>query len=167
MVSIRTFGWTSAAMAMAAMALSVPGAAQAGYRQNIGNDMAKCAAGAGPAVRVTVNGVKNSSGRVRVQSYRGTEADWLEKGRWINRIEAPARAGQMTFCVPVPASGTYGIAVRHDMNGNGKTDLSKDGGGMSNNPSINIFNLGKPSYKKTAFSVQNGVKSIAIEMKYM
>ena len=37
---------------------------------------------------------------------------------------------------------------------------------MSNNPSINIFNLGKPSYRKTAFSVSSDVKPITIAMKY-
>ncbi|HCB79650.1 MAG TPA: hypothetical protein DEP68_12890, partial [Erythrobacter sp.] len=66
----------------------------------------------------------------------------------IYRMEAPAKAGTMTFCMPVPKPGVYGIAVRHDVNGNGSTDIFKDGGAMSNNPSINIFNLGKPSYKK-------------------
>ena len=73
----------------------------------------------------------------------------------------------MTFCLPLPSGGTYGVAVRHDVNGNGKTDLSADGGGMSNNPSINIFNLGKPSYKKTAFEVGNAPRTISITMKYM
>ncbi len=150
--------------ALIASGFAVPASAQ--YRQKISNDMGKCASGAGPAVRVTISGVKSSSGRVRVQSYRGTKADWLEKGRWINRIEAPARAGTMTFCMPVPAAGTYGIAVRHDVNGNGKTEIREDGGAMSNNPSINIFNLGKPSYKKTAFNVGNGVTSISINMRY-
>lgn len=72
----------------------------------------------------------------------------------------------MTFCVPVPETGTYGIAVRHDANGNGDTDISADGGAMSNNPSINIFNLGKPSYKKTAISIGPGVKSISVRMRY-
>ena len=144
--------------------ISAPASAQ--YRQKISNDMGKCAAGAGPAVRVTVQGIKSSSGRVRVQSYRGTEADWLESGRWIYRMEAPAKAGTMTFCMPVPSAGTYGIAVRHDVNGNGKTDIRADGGAMSNNPSINIFNLGKPSYKKTRFDVGNGVESISIQMRY-
>jgi uncharacterized protein (DUF2141 family) len=38
---------------------------------------------------------------------------------------------------------------------------------MSNNPSINVFNLGKPSYKKTAFSVGEGVSSITVTMRYM
>lgn len=137
------------------------------YRQQISNDMRKCAPGAGPAVRVTVNGVSASQGKVRVQSYRGTSSEWLEHGMWINRIEAPARQGTMTFCVPLPTSGSYGIAVRHDINGNDKTDITKDGGGMSNNPSINIFNLGKPSYRKTAVEFGPGVTSITINMKYM
>ena len=116
---------------------------------------------------VTVDGVKSSQGKIRVQAYRGVEQDWLEKGRWLSRIEVPAKAGTMTFCVPLPAAGTFGIAVRHDANGNGKTDLSQDGGGMSNNPSLNIFNLGKPNYRKTAFTVSGGVQSIRIRMRYM
>lgn len=153
------------ALATAGLAVATPAMAQ--YRQKIGNDMSKCTAGSGPAVMVTVDGIDSSSGKIRVQSYRGTKADWLEKGKWINRIEAPARAGTMAFCLPVPGSGTYGIAVRHDKNGNGKTDITSDGGAMSNNPSINIFNLGKPSYKKTAINVGNGVKSIRIRMRYM
>lgn len=149
----------------AAVALSSPANGQ--YRQKIGNDLGKCSAANGPAVRVTVHGVESSSGKIRVQSYKGTKADWLEKGRWLNRIETSARAGTMTFCVPVPTPGTYGIAVRHDKNGNGKTDITSDGGGMSNNPSINIFNLGKPSYRKTRFDVGSGVTSISINMRYM
>lgn len=131
----------------------------------ISNDLSKCRSG--PSTLVQISGVKASSGKIRVQSYRGTSADWLAKGRWLTRIEVPARAGSMTVCVPLPEAGVYGIAVRHDVNGNGKTDLSSDGGGMSNNPAINIFNLGKPSYKKTAFSVGDAPKTISITMKYM
>ncbi len=146
--------------------LSAPAAAQGEYRQKISNDMRKCAPGKGPAVRVTVSGIKSASGKVRVQVYRGTKADWLESGRWLNRIEVPARKGTMTFCMPVPASGTYAIAARHDANGNGKTDIRQDGGAMSRNPSINIFNLGKPSVSKTRFDTGSGVSSISIQMKY-
>jgi uncharacterized protein (DUF2141 family) len=156
-----------ALIAISALALGAAAPLHAQYRQTIGNDLAQCRGGDGPAVLVTVEGVKASKGKIRVQSYRATAADWLKKGRWINRIEAPARAGTMAFCVPVPASGSYGIAVRHDLDSDGDTDLSSDGGGMSNNPSINIFNLGKPSYTKTSFAVGNGVKSIHIRMRYM
>lgn len=164
MKSLLSLLAASATIALTGTVLASP--AQAQYRQKIGNEMGKCAAGAGPAVLVTVNGISQSSGTMRVQSYRGTSQDWLEKGRWIYRIEAPARAGTMRFCMPVPAAGTYGIAVRHDVNNNGKTDLSTDGGAMSNNPSLNIWNLGKPSYKKTAFAVGNGVERITINMRY-
>ncbi|MCB2060115.1 MAG: DUF2141 domain-containing protein [Novosphingobium sp.] len=147
--------------------LAIASPVQAQFRKKIDNDLTKCYAGSGPAVMVTVSGINSGQGIVRVQSYRGIESDWLKKGRWISRIEAPARAETMTFCLPVPSPGTYAIAVRHDINGNRKTDITQDGGGMSNNPSINIFNLGKPSYKKTAIRVGGDVKSISIVMKYM
>ena len=142
--------------------------AHAQYKQEITNDPSRCRAGGGPAVQITATDISASTGTVRVQLYRGTQQDWLASGRWIYRMEAPARAGRMTFCMPVPQAGTYGIAIRHDLNGNGKTDLTRDGGGMSNNPSINIFNLGKPSYRKTAFTVgAHEVKPITIQMRYL
>jgi uncharacterized protein (DUF2141 family) len=151
--------------AACALALAAAPPVHAQYRQAITNDPARCR-GAGPAVNVTVTGVRSSAGRVRVQLYRATKADWLERGRWIHRIEVPARAGTMTFCMPVPEAGSYGIGVRHDVNANGETDLTQDGGGASNNPSFNIFNLGKPGYDKVAFQV-SGVRSISIAMRYM
>ena len=117
-------------------------------------------------MNVHVSGLTPAKGTLRVQLYRGTESDWLKPGRWLNRIELPVRAGATTVCMPVPGPGTYGIAVRHDVNGNGQTDIRTDGGGMSNNPSINILNLGKPSYDKTAFSVGKDVKTISIQMRY-
>ena len=73
----------------------------------------------------------------------------------------------MTFCMPVPAAGSYGIGVRHDVNNNDETDLTQDGGGMSNNPSINVFNLGKPSHTKVAFALGQEVKAMTIRMRYM
>lgn len=149
---------------MALLALAAPAAA-AGHEE-IPNDMSRCTAGSGPALMVTVDGIRASQGKMRVQSYRATASEWLVRGKWLSRIEVPAKAGTMTFCIPVPGPGTYGVAVRHDVNGNGETDLRTDGGAMSNNPSINIFNLGKPSYTKVGVPVGSGVKSIRIQMRY-
>jgi uncharacterized protein (DUF2141 family) len=152
--------------ALAATAMMfASGAAAAG--QEVSNDLSRCTAGNGPAVLVSVRGVKESAGRIRVQSYPATSSAWLAKGRWLHRVESRANAGNMSFCVPVPAEGKYGIAVRHDRNANGKTDISQDGGGFSNNPSINILNLGKPSVSKVAFQAGPGVTRIAINLKYM
>jgi uncharacterized protein (DUF2141 family) len=161
---LRTVLLALGAAALASGALAVPAVAQ--YRQEVPNDLSRCS-GSGPAVRVHLSGVSTSSGVVRVQAYRGVASEWMQKGRWLTRVEAPARAGAMTFCVPVPAAGTYAIAVRHDVTGNGKTDLRSDGGGMSNNPSINIFNLGRPPVSRTAFTVGDEVRAISIAMRYM
>lgn len=157
---------TTSLLALGALALAVPGPANAQYRQKIGNDMGDCRAGSGPAVLVAVDGIKASKGKVRAQVYRANGADWLKKGRWLNRVELPAKAGTMSFCLPVPSSGSYGVAVRHDLDGDGATDLFGDGGAMSNNPSVNLFNLGKPHFSKTAFPVGDGVKSIRVQMRY-
>lgn len=150
---------------MAAATMLASGTAVAG--QEVGNDLSRCTAGKGPAVLVSVRGVKESTGRIRVQSYPATGGAWLAKGRWLHRVEGRANAGNMSFCLPVPAEGKYGIAVRHDRNANGKTDISQDGGGFSNNPSISILNLGKPAVSKVAFQAGPGVTRIAINLKYM
>jgi uncharacterized protein (DUF2141 family) len=151
--------------AVATVSAVAAGAAGAPYKNHLSNDLSRCS-GAGPAVRVQINGITPAQGILRVQLYRGTAADWLQKGRWLNRIEVPAKGGSATVCLPVPGPGSYGVAVRHDVNGNGETDLRTDGGGMSNNPSISILNLGKPSYKQTAFAVGDGIKTISIQMRY-
>lgn len=136
------------------------------YREEIPNNMRKCAPGSGPAVRVTVRGIKTATGKIRLQSYRATKEDWLAKGKWINRIEVPARKGSMTFCVPLPGPGAYALAARHDANDNNETDIWEDGGAMSNNPSINILNLGRPSIDKTRFTIEDGVERMSITMLY-
>lgn len=150
--------------ASVAVGLSVPAGAQS-YGRELTHSNAPCQ-GSGPAVRIQITDIKNSTGNIRVNLYRGTRADWLESGRWLNRIEIPARQGSMQICMPVPAAGDYGIAIRHDANGNGSTDIRSDGGGMSNNPSINIFNLGKPSVDKTRFSIGREVLPMTIRMRY-
>ncbi len=154
-------------MSVAAMIAAVPAMA---HGQVIGNDLERCASsGNGPAVLVDVRGFAAATGKVRVQSYPATKSAWLTKGEWLNRIDSQVRPanGAMRFCMPVPQPGKYGIAVRHDRDGNGKTDISRDGGGFSNNPSISIFNLGKPGVEKAAFYAGPGVTKITITLKYM
>ena len=154
-------------MTAAALLASAPASAQ---RREIANDMDRCAASAhGPAVLIDVKGFASATGNVRVQSYPATKAAWLRKGEWLDRIQVSAKPsdGAMRFCMPVPEAGRYGIAVRHDRNGNGKTDLREDGGGFSNNPSISIFNLGKPGIEKAAFRAGPGVTRITINLRHM
>ena len=153
-------------LGIAALAFGLSAPANAQFRNELRHSVAPCQ-GSGPAVWVNLTEVSSSRGTIRVQLYPGNGDDWLERGRWLNRIEVPARAGSMQVCMPVPRTGDYAIAVRHDVNGNGRTDLRTDGGGMSNNPSINIFNLGRPSINRTRFSVAREVLPMTIRMRYM
>ncbi len=164
MTSMRKYILGALGAVAVTAAVSTPASAQ--YRNEIRHSTAPCQ-GDGPAVWLQVTNVEGSGGTMRFQLYPGTEADWLERGRWLNRIELPARAGTMQVCIPVPRPGNYAIAIRHDKNNNGRTDISSDGGGMSNNPSINIFNLGKPGIDKTRFSIGREVLPMRIRMRYL
>ncbi len=141
----------------------------------ISNDMSKCDAGQGPSVLVIVRGVranngKKLDGKVRVQTYNGTKQDWLKRGRWLSRVESLPIPGTMRFCMPVPKPGNYAVAVRHDINGNGKTDINNDGGGFSNNPKLSNFRVitGRTAVKLSSaqFHIGTDVKQIVIDMKY-
>jgi len=149
----------SAAGALAALA---PAAAA----QAIGPDAAACRANADrPAILVNVTGFKEQSGRVRVQLYGTNPADFLAKGKYVRRIDLPVSGGRMAVCVAVPNPGNYAIAVRHDVDGNGKKGDWGDGGGFSRNPGLSLFHL-KPSFKEVALPIGKGVRSIDVVLNY-
>src|SRR3546814_4894647 len=113
----------------AAGALAAPVAAQGA---TLGPAAALCNRNA-TAVLVDVRGFKAHTGTLRVQIYNA-DKNYLEKRKWLDRVDVPvSRSGGMQVCVPVKQPGTYVVSVRHDANGNGKSDRS-DGGGLSGNP---------------------------------
>ncbi|MEM9969452.1 MAG: DUF2141 domain-containing protein [Pseudomonadota bacterium] len=142
--------------------------AQSGYANVISNNMSRCAPGKGPAVRLTISGLRNGNGNLYVRTYKATSRDWLKAKRYLTRVNARPRKGTTVVCVPIPAEGNYAIAVQHDINGNQKTDFTIDGGGISNNVKIGRF-LGiprPPSVKKAAFRVGSGVRRLSISVLY-
>lgn len=149
---------------LALAASSVPASAAV-----LGPDAAACEAGRS-AMLVHVIGLKSRSGTLRIQSYGGNPERFFEKGAWLKRIDIPVpAAGPVEVCVPVARGGRYAISVRHDVNGSGKSDRS-DGGGMSGNPSISMFDLllkRKPSAEKVSVSVNGGVVTVPIVMNYI
>jgi uncharacterized protein (DUF2141 family) len=125
-------------------------------------DPGACTATTPNRVMVSVRGLKNSTGKVRVQIYDA--AGFLKKGRWLGRVEVPAAQDGVTVCVAVPRAGQYGIAVRHDANGNGKSDWN-DGGGFSRDPKLSLTNL-EPPFAKVAIPLSTGVSRVAVTMNY-
>ncbi|MFS0736057.1 DUF2141 domain-containing protein [Sphingomonas sp. 1P06PA] len=151
----------AAATMFAAGAVVVP--AQAAV---FGPDAAACARGGGEAaVLVNVEGFKQRSGMLRVQVYGDNPADFLAKGRKLKRIDVPvSRTGPMAVCVALPQPGQYAVAVRHDVDGNGKSGWN-DGGGFSRNPRISLTSL-KPDYREVAIPVGRGVREVGVVLNY-
>jgi uncharacterized protein (DUF2141 family) len=146
-----------------ALAASVPAAAA------IGPHAARCAAGEASVV-VNVTGFRSRTGTVRVQLYAANPRTFLERRQYLVRVDLPVtRSGDMPVCVPVTAAGRYAISVRHDANGNGRSDRS-DGGGFSGNPDVNLIDLAlrrKPSLARVGFNVAGDPVRINVVLNYV
>lgn len=150
--------------AAAALALIAP--AVGAQAEVLGRDAAVCRPGSDvPAVLVKVEGFKSRTGNVRVQVYGSNPADFLAKGRKVRRVDVPVTpAGPMQVCVALPVPGNYAIAVRHDVEGSGKSGWN-DGGGFSRNPKLSLMSL-KPSYKDVVINVGAGTRPIEVILNY-
>lgn len=157
----------SAVIALALGTAALPFAAPAAAAP-IGPFAAACAGG-GPAVIARVSGLKARTGTVRVQLYANNPATFLEKKAYLQRVDVPARANAMDICVPVPKEGRYAISVRHDVNGDGKSDRG-DGGGFSGNPDMSLMDLlakRKPNLSRVAFSVGGAAQVVPVTLRYV
>lgn len=160
----RVIGPSLLALAPAAL---IVGAQPAGAVV-VGPEAASCASGAsGPAVLVRVEGFKARTGELRVQVYGDNPNDFLAKGRRLKRIDAPvSRAGPMSVCVALPRPGNYAIAVRHDLDGDGKSTM-KDGGGFSRNPSGMSLLSPKPKFADVVIAVGREPREVAVTLNYI
>jgi uncharacterized protein (DUF2141 family) len=144
-----------------AVLLAAPAAADP--REASPNDPT-CREGGKPAVLVSVAGLKNGSGKVRVQAYGPGPRNHLAKGQWAGRVDVPLGGRRaLDICLPLPAAGTYSIAVRHDANANKKSDWN-DGAGFSRNPKLSL--TGKPSFGETAVRVGSEPARIRVVVNY-
>jgi len=149
---------TGLAAAGAAFLFQAPAAAQ------LGSDAQVCRGG-GQAVLVTVDGFRQRSGNIRVAIYGSDPRQFLARGQTLRKINVPVtNAGAMRICVALPGPGRYAVAVRHDVNGNNRSDWS-DGGGFSRNPRVTLTSL-RPRYENVAINVGRGVTPVNVVLNY-
>ncbi len=124
-----------------------------------------CAPGAtAPAALVTVHGFKDRVGNLRVIIYRANEDEFLESGKYVQRIDVPVPpSGDMTVCAPVPDRGEHIVVALHDRDGNGKFGPFQDGVGFGGNPRLG---LSKPKVEDVKLAIK-GVVPLTIELNYM
>lgn len=128
-----------------------------------------CTSPSGAALLVDVQGFKRTQGNLRVQVYGSDPAQFVKGGKRVVRIDQPVRGDPMIVCVPLPGPGRYAVAVRHDLNGDGKSSMS-DGGGFSRNPSISLGDTiarKMPAYDDVVVAVGASPLKVNIVMQYM
>ncbi len=159
-------------LALAAIGLSVPTNAAIPPKSERGRSGADCrTAESGPAVRVSVLGLKDRRGKLILELYPENDSDFLQSDKILIAAGKPFRRvpmttpnlGPVTMCIRPPGPGNYALALLHDRDDNGKFGLSGDGVGFANNPKLGFR---KPRAKVAGLAVGSGVRSISIVMNY-
>jgi uncharacterized protein (DUF2141 family) len=131
----------------------------------LGSDAVTCANPSASAILVRIEGFKARTGMLRVQVYGGNPSEWLAKGKKLRRVELPVTpSGYMDVCIAVPGPGRYAIAVRHDVDGRGKSGWD-DGAAFSRNPSLSLLHL-KPDFEKVVIPVGKSPREITVVLNY-
>jgi len=139
---------------------------------DLGQAAGRCRAGeSGPAFLVSVEGLKDRRGLLKVEVYPDNDRDFLaddnkliEEGKVFRRVEiATPQSGPVTLCVRVPGPGRYSVMVLHDRDANHKFGLSTDGVGFAGNPHLG---WSKPHAAAASAIAHDRPTPIAIVMNY-
>jgi uncharacterized protein (DUF2141 family) len=139
---------------------------------DLGKAEAQCRANeTGPAFMVDVTGLKNRTGRIKVEVYPANDQDFLADdnvlimaGKTFRRAEAAAPAsGDARFCLRLPGPGRYAVSVLHDTDSNRKFNWTHDGIGFSANPKLG---WSKPKAASVAVNAGAGLTPLRIVMNY-
>lgn len=156
--------------AVACALVALPGAAHA--NNAIGPDAAACNGNAGPALRVNVTGLKDRTGRLKLELWNATEAEFLKddrdlraEGKFFHRIWADVpRSGDVTLCIKAPRAGRYALFFTHDRDGKNKFNFWQDGGGV---PSNRRLGRARPKLDMAVVQVPAGVATVNIRAQYL
>ncbi|TPG21724.1 DUF2141 domain-containing protein [Sphingomonas koreensis] len=125
----------------------------------------------GPSFLVSVEGLKDRRGSLRLEVYPDNDDDFLADdnklvaaGKVFRRVEMPTPAsGVVQLCIRVPHAGRYAVSVLHDRDGNRKFGLSSDGIGFAGNPKLG---WSKPHADAASANARSGPTPITIVMNY-
>ncbi|CAM3196373.1 DUF2141 domain-containing protein [Sphingomonas antarctica] len=125
----------------------------------------------GPSFLVTVLGLKDRTGRLRLELYPDNDQDFLaDDNMLVAAHKAFARvdvavppSGPVSLCIRAPRTGYYALSLLHDRNGDHKFTLSTDGVGFPNNPPIG---WSRPKAAVARVMARTGPTPLQIRMNY-
>lgn len=126
----------------------------------------------GPAFIVNVAGLRDRTGRLKLEVYPATDDDFLADdnvlvaaGKTFRRVEVPVPAsGPAELCVRLPRAGRYALVVLHDRNSDRRFNWRVDGIGFAGNPRLG---LRRPDVDEASAHASSGRTSVTIVMNYL
>jgi len=125
----------------------------------------------GPAFLVSVEGLKDRTGKLKLEVYPSRDPDFLadddiliSAGKVFRRVEQVVPAsGPVQLCVRLPSAGRYAVSLLHDRDGDRKFSWRIDGIGFAGNPRLG---WGKPAASAASAVAHSGPTQIEIVMNY-
>ncbi|UBF28629.1 DUF2141 domain-containing protein [Kovacikia minuta CCNUW1] len=120
-------------------------------------------------LNVEVDGLQNQKGLLCVKLFSGSQGFPDSNEKAIKRQCVKISDMPMTFSFKNLTSGSYAVAVYHDLNGDGKLNrnslgMPTEGYGFSNNPAPS--RSGPPKFGNCVFLLAGPNTRVNIQMKY-
>ncbi len=139
---------------------------------DLGKAEGRCRPGeSGPSFMIAVNGMKDRTGKLKVEVYPANDTDFLaddnvlvSAGKTFRRVEMDVPAsGTPMVCVRLPGAGRYGVMVLHDRDSNRRFGWRIDGIGFASNPKLG---LSKPKAARASAAAGAAPTRIEVVMNY-
>lgn len=158
-------------VALFAVLLLPLGATPAAAQRILGKDAEACADGE-PSIRVNATGLRDRTGRIKLELYPAVESDFLKddtilkrERKLFRRVWArPPKEGAVSICIRVPARGRYALLFTHDRDGRNKFDVFSDGAGL---PSNRRIGRSWPLLSDGEVNVGGGVTMLTVRVQYL
>lgn len=120
------------------------------------------------SMNIAINGLRDKVGQVMVFLYNDSEAYPTKREKAFRTKNVPVSSATMVVTLENIPAGTYGVAVYHDENNNGKMDRHwygppKEGYGASNDAT---GTLGPPSFNDAQFTFPQTKDTVKIIIHY-
>ena len=126
----------------------------------------------GPAFIDNVAGLRDRTGRLKLEVYPATDDDFLADdnvlvaaGKTFRRVDvAVPGSGPIELCVRVPRAGRYGVVVLHDRKSDRRFNWRVDGIGFAGNPRLGLT---QPDVEEASAVASSGRSRVTIVMNYL
>lgn len=131
-----------------------------------------CAYPGGVRLYVNVVGLKDRTGRLKVELYPPNETDFLRddtllkrEGKQMRRVWAPMpQSGPVRVCIRAPYGGLWAVLFTHDRDGKNKFNFWQDGAGL---PSNQRLGRSRPKVRQALVNIAPQGGQITIRAQYL